>query len=157
MATNIDITNPDLLVPGDTVRFDFRILTTDENQIAQVVSTIKDAVATDDRFDYQGSKIDTYGDMKLGRDVQLLSIWATVRRELRNRSGPITYVTLSDFEAYLKASIFVFWGTAEYMQAVVQRVAKIAGEVADLIQKIIDWLPFAAVGAVAYVFFFDGR
>jgi len=130
MAQNIDVTNAEQLVPGETVRFDFEILPkANQAKVDLAISEIKKAVATDDRFDYQGSKVQTVGDVELQRDVQLLSIYATVRKTRREARGPIEYVQLTGFQATVVASVVVFNEVLSYVRTRVGQLAELGGEV----------------------------
>lgn len=158
MAENIEITNPDQLVPGDTVRFDFEILPqTNQAQLDLAIAEIKKAVATDDRFDYQGSKIQTVGDLELQRDVTLLSIFATVRQTTRATRQPIEYVQLTGFQATVMASVVMFHDIVVYLRTKVDRFSEGVQDALSSGAKAMPTLSLGILliaGVIAYAFFF---
>lgn len=93
MSVEVD---PDILIPGDIIRFDYELLTDNETIRGMVVSKIKDAIYSDPRLDYQGSTVQRVGDLALGRDVDILSVYAQVRRTDRQTREEIQFASLAN-------------------------------------------------------------
>lgn len=62
MAETVNIPNADQLLPGQTVRLDFSIPSTNRLMVEEAAHAIKRAVYFDGRFDFQGSKTQILGD-----------------------------------------------------------------------------------------------
>ena len=140
----------DLLVPGDTVRLEFEILTTDQGQVDQMIHQLKQDLANDPRFDYQGSQLSTVGDLKLKRDVKLLSVFVTVRKSMRESREPIEYASLSMLEAYAMAAAEVWWQAVDYLGP---KIEKGVIGILDAAPKI-GLAALVIAGLLAYVFIF---
>lgn len=147
----------ELLVPGQTISFDFEIVAMNQTQLELAISSIKRSIADDDRLDYQGSSVITVGDVELQRDVQMLRINATVRKTRRANREPITTVSLSPIEAYIKASVIVYNEYLAYVKATVSKVGEVAAALAETSTQALPTLSVAAlliIAMVAYAFFF---
>lgn len=129
MAETVKI-DESLLYPGDIIRFDYEIRT--DNQVIRslAVKNIKDAIWSDDRLDYQGSDVVTMGSVELARDVEILRIYAQVRRYRRGARqetqyagvGAISIVAVVALVA--GAGAVAVWGLALRDRGhVVQRIA----------------------------------
>ena len=84
MADQVQI-DPDLLFPGDIIRFDYLIRNANETLIDYAISDLKQTIADDGRLDYQGSEITNPVDLETGTSSRILSIYAEVRRYRRER------------------------------------------------------------------------
>lgn len=69
----------DMLVPGDTIRFDFLELAANQTIREIAVAKIKDTISSDDRLDYQGSEWTEPVDLETGQAYRMLSVYAKVR------------------------------------------------------------------------------
>lgn len=105
MAETIQI-DPELLYPGDTIRFDFVVKSGNQTLVDMATKKIKETIYSDDRLDYQGSEavsdVDKTGLEGGVKEIQVLRIYATVRKYRRNAPpelqkagiGPFAAVTL---------------------------------------------------------------
>ncbi len=143
---------PNTAVPGDTIEIQFRILDQDPAKIDAAIHSLKQAVWADPRFDYQGSKVVDVSDVNLRQPIKLLLIFVTVRQTPRNSREPIHYVTMSSFEAYMKAAAIVFPETLAYIGAKVREAVALAAESVHAVNKSLPYLAVAAVLIAAVVF-----
>jgi hypothetical protein len=151
----MEIEIPDTAKPGDTIRIEFKILATALADQVQAESECKRAVASDPRLDIQGSSRMVVGDQSLMRDVLLLSVFATVRRTLRETHEPIDFEPLSSFEVYLWATVTT---GKEYLGGIGVFIDKAAEVVADTVdamkagaetaKEATKWLPLVVVGVL---------
>lgn len=145
---------------GSTLRVEYEILTTNEVVVEQATHEIKQALWADPRFDYQGSKIMTVGDVQLGRDVTLLVVYVTIRTTHKTSRLPIESMALGTFEAYMRAAAEVW---AEALTYVRTRAEDLKETVGAIIESVPDAAAAArnfsiatvlTVAALAYLWFF---
>lgn len=127
MAETVEI-NPELLYPGDTIRFDFLIRSPNQTLVDQATREAKRTVYADDRLDYQGSEVTEPVDLETGESSKILSIYATVRKYRRDAPpeiqkagvGPIVAVALvaAIVSAVITASSAVIYKTYAVTRAV---------------------------------------
>jgi len=163
MAETVKITD-NQLAPGDTIRFEFELLTDNQTIAGEAVSSVKKTIWADDRLDYQGSETEGRVDLETGTNYQILSIYATVRKTRRDQRGEIKYVELSNVEATVMAAVVVWGQSVKYVKAKVIRFAggvkDFAGATADTAKSVAAALPTLSLGVlliaavVAYAFFF---
>ncbi len=131
-----------LLYPGDTIRFDFLLKGTNQTLLDLAIRKVKETIYADDRLDYQGSEIVTEVD-KTGleggvREVQVLRIYATVRRYRRDahpelQKAGIGAVSIGTLIAVISAAVAVYaaavtirgHGVTRTSQAIVAEVESI--------------------------------
>jgi len=151
-----DVRIPDSILPGETVRIDFEVINDNQAQQDLVIHSLKQAIWADPRFDYQGSKIITVGSLALGRDIKQLSIYATLRKTPRESREPITYASLSTFEAYVKASVIVWGQTVRYIGVKLQGAAEWGKELLESLPQTSRNLSLAVLliaAVIAYAWF----
>lgn len=142
------------ILPGQTVRIDFEILKEDPVQIGMAISSIKKAIYSDDRFDYQGSKIQTVGDVELKRDVRLLSIYATLRKERRETHQPIEYANIRTFDAMVFVAVDPFVKFVKHAKTtIVSGVDFLIGLAKDGTVRNFGWATLLVAIVLAYWFF----
>jgi hypothetical protein len=142
---------------GETVRIDYEVLTDNQAQVDQVIHLLKQAIWADPRFDYQGSKIIDVGNVELGRDIKVLSIYATLRKTQRESRLPIEYASLSTFEAYIKASAVVWSETVAYIKTEIVAFGDWLQKVAESLPgtaRNVSWALLLIAGILAYTWFF---
>jgi hypothetical protein len=152
-----DVRVPDSILPGEIIRIDYRILSANEVAVNELVHSIKQAIASDPRFDYQSSRQITVGDLELGRDIQMLSIYAKLREKEKQSRAPITYVSMSNFEAYIKAAGIVWSEKVAYVKATIVGVEEWAKDVAQSLPGTARNVSVALLligGMLAYAWFF---
>jgi hypothetical protein len=147
----------ELLVPGDTIAFDFEILTTNTTMRSYVIGKIKDTIWANDMLDYQGSKISTLGDLKLGRDVELLRVFATVRKTRRDTRLEVQQAGLANIVkgvavvGSILAAYVVFREGKKFLGA----TAVLVSEIGEATKENMPVLGFVLVaGIVLYVLLF---
>jgi hypothetical protein len=136
MAETIQI-DPELLYPGDTIRFDFLIRSASETRKAAALKSIKDTIYSDDRLDYQGSEETFPVDLETGESSHILSVYATVRKYKRNASpemqkagiGPFAIVAIV---ASVSAAVVAWKVDAIYETYAVARVREAIMENPDM-------------------------
>ncbi len=136
--------------PGDTIRIDYRILSTNQAEIDKAVHAIKERVATDGRVDYQGSQIQTVRDA--GRDIQVLSIYVTVRKTRREDREPIEYVELDSISLYIWATVEAFRQVLSERKAQIVSVGQSIQNVFKTGKDILEWVPLLAIGGLVVYF-----
>jgi hypothetical protein len=149
-----DVRIPDSIMPGETVKIDYEIR--DESQADVVIHALKQAIWADPRFDYQGSKIITVGSLELGRDIRQLSIYATLRKTRRETREPITYASLSMFDAYMSASGIVFGQMIRHIGTTIVAVAEWGKEMLESLPETSRNLSLAVLliaAVIAYAWF----
>jgi len=110
-----------LLVPGDIVAFDYELLTQNATVRDWAISQIKGTIWADDRLDYQGSTVFTLGDLELQRDVEILRVFAQVRKTRRDTRLEIQTASLSSITAAISVALvglgvyLVLRGAAKFM------------------------------------------
>ena len=62
------------LVPGDLVHISYRIVTTNQTRMAWAIADVKEKVASDPRWHYQGSEIEERLDPATGESARFLNI-----------------------------------------------------------------------------------
>jgi hypothetical protein len=141
MAQTIEI-EADRLYPGDIIRFDYEIVLNNATIVGLAVKNVKETIASDDRLDYQGSDRVTMGDVELGRDVEILRIYAKVRRYRRAERPElqlaVAWVSVGAVVG-LVAGAVVAWSIAMKSRGhVIQRIATDPDISDETKQKAID-------------------
>jgi hypothetical protein len=100
MAETVEI-NEELLYPGDTIRFDFLLTSSNETLRSLAIQKVKEQIYADDRLDYQGSEIVTEVD-KTGlaggvREIEVLHVYAKVRTYRRDAHPEIQKAGIGAF------------------------------------------------------------
>jgi hypothetical protein len=154
--------NDETLVPGDVVAFDFKILVTPGTVYNYAVKKIKDQIASDPRLDYQGSKIMTVGDVELKRDVDILRVFAQVRKTMRDTTqAPIQEANVAALVGYAVAGIgvalaayVVFSVATKFMGASTEFVRETGQAAGPVLEGSAKLLFVAVLAFVAYLIFF---
>ena len=151
----MEIEIPDTAKPGDTIRIDFKIVADTPAEQAAAEHDCKRAVASDPRLDIQGVGRMVLGDQTLMRDILLLSVYATVRRTLRETHEPIDAEPLSTFEVYLWAAVTT---AREYLGGIgvfIDTAAEVVTDAKDAIRAgakaakdATQWLPLIVLGVL---------
>jgi len=108
----------DRVRPGDIIAFDFEILTTQMDLMAWAIRQAVDAVAAHPILDVQTTRVTTMGDVKLGRDVRLLRVWAKVRETSKDTGEQVQEASAA--QAFLVIGSFI----AGVATTIVLRTAK---------------------------------
>jgi len=125
MAETIEIPEG-VLVPGDIIRFDYRIQGTNETLVGMAVSDIKKALWSDDRLDYQGSENSYPVDLETGKSTRILSIYVSVRKYRRAQRETtqyaITGVAVLSLVAIVASAVAVYSAAITYQSYAIKRV-----------------------------------
>jgi len=149
MAQTVEI-NESLLYPGDTIRLDFAIPGNNEMMVTETIASIKKSVYSDDRFDYQGSKVQPLYDTEAQREVQMLSIFVTVRKERREARSPIEYASLSNLEALIRSAPEALGFGVKHLRSQIGRAIERAGDALSKVGQAI--MPTSVVVLLILVF-----
>lgn len=158
MAETVNIPNADQLLPGQTVRLDFSIPSTNRLMVEETAHAIKRAVYSDDRFDFQGAKTQILGDTTLGRDITMLSVYVTVRKTRRETHQEIQYANMSTLEALIRSAPEALGFGVKHFAS---RVLSVAEAVKDGVTSVVaspsvrnfSWAAVAIAGVLVYWFF----
>lgn len=164
MALNI----PDTFLPGDVIRFDFRVIVEDPTTVDAAIRQINRTVWAHPRLNYWGTRVIVVGNLELQRPARIVQVYATVRPYDKTAPGTVQYESLSDMDAYMRAAAVVWGDKAAYVRGNVGTATEWAGEMGEAtVEWVVDMaqaLPNASrnfsvaalliAAVVAYAWFF---
>lgn len=123
MSDEVQI-NPELLYPGDIIRFDYLVLMA--GSLADLaIKNVKEQIWADPRLDYQGSE-ETYPvDLDTGQTSHIVSIFAKVR-SYRKGDRPemqLANVPIKPLVALISAAVIAYSAAMSYRTYAIVRIA----------------------------------
>jgi hypothetical protein len=146
MATAIETQD---LRPGDLVDIKYEIRTDNRVQLGLAVHSIKQALASDERFNYQGSREVTASELATGAQVRWLIVTVEVRKTLRQEQMETKtqeagfWIPLVAIVALMTTAVFAWGHAVKYVSATKRELGYPPAEVGAL-----GWGAIAAVALV---------
>jgi hypothetical protein len=149
MAGSVNIPE-EMVVPGDLLAFDYEIVTRSADIEAWAISKIKQEVWAHPKLDYQSSRVMTMGSLEHGREVELLRVWAIVRREEKQTRVPIQEASMGSW-VLVGAGIALGVAGAMVLSQVTKNLGVAATAMGEAAEQTFKWATLLVIAIIAYL------